>query len=225
MLDARGVSFNLGIAEVNSPDPRQPPHPIEYQIWRYADMEPIAAVSPPDATVADSIAELAQAPYALDLWHAPARALGQRLGVDALMSLLGVMVHPPTTPAGWDDWDWLIAIQIASALTLAYIDEGWEDSRRKAVLTSLIYGPMDWSGAAALIAMAVLARQNVRINVEFDRICCELWRIGRGSPEWPLEHAMIFGLIFVNAHSDEANQLIRDYFANLQGDQEAEAKK
>jgi len=225
MLDARGVSFRLGVAEALSPDPRQPLRPVEYQLWRYEGMDPTPAVPPPDPAITGSIAALAQTPYALDRWHAPARALGQRLGQTALMSLLGVMVYPPATPAGWDEWDWVISIQLASALTIASIDAGWEGSRRKAALNSLIYGPMDWSGAAALIAMAALARQDRRVNIEFDRICRDLWHFGPGSAEWPLEQAMVFGLIFVDAYSDEAKAHIDAYFERMRGEHEQEEGK
>ena len=212
MLDAFGASYEISAAETLSPDPRQPLRPVEYQIWRYEGMTPIPAVPPPDPAVAESIATLAQTPYALERWYARARPLGQRLGPDALMSLLGVMVHPPAVPEGWETWDWLIAVQIASALTIASLETGWEGSRRKAALTSLIYGPMDWSGAAALSALAILARQDMRIHIEFDRICCDLWQFGRGSAEWPHEQAMVFGLIFLNAYSDEAKEHISAYF-------------
>ena len=111
LLEAQGVSYKFGIADVLSSDPRQPLRPVEYQIWRYEEadpMEPAPAVPPPDPAVAEGIAAIAQIPYALDRWHVPARALGPRLGLSALQSLLGVMVHPPTTPPGWDEWDWII---------------------------------------------------------------------------------------------------------------------
>jgi tetratricopeptide (TPR) repeat protein len=225
MLDARGVSCEMSAAETLSPDPRQPLRPVEYQIWRYEGMDPIPAVPPPDPSIAESIAALAQTPYALDRWHAPAHALAQHLGQTALMSLLGVMVHPPAMPAGWEEWDWVIAVQIASALTIASLDTGWEGSLRKAALTSLIYGPMDWSGAAALVAMAVLARQDMRINIEFDRICCDLWRFGPGSPEWPLEEAMVSGLHFVDAYRKEAEEHIDAYFERMQREYEQEEEK
>ncbi len=211
-VHAMGYSCAIGVADVFSPDPRQPLRPVEYQIWRYEDMDPIAAVPAPSASVAESIASLAQLPYALDRWYPTASALGQRLGVDALMDLLGVMVHPPATPVGWEEWDWINAIQLASALTLTAIDTGWEGSRRKAALTSLIYGPMDWSGAAALIAMAVLARQDKRINIELDLICRDLWHLCPANVMWPLERAMVFGLIFVGSYSDEAREYKDAYF-------------
>lgn len=73
-----------------------------------------------------------------------------------------------------------------------------------------------WSGAAALIAMAVLARQDMRIHIEFDTICRDLWNLGRGSAEWPHEYAMVFGLLFVNSYSDEARERIEAFFDSME---------
>ena len=218
MLNSWGFSFELAVSDVLSPDPRLPLHPVEYQIWRYEEFEPVPAVPPPDPAIAQQIAELAQMPYVLLRWYALAHTLSQQLGEVALTDLLGVMVHPPATPTSWDEWDWITAVQIASALTIASLgnDTVWEGSRRKAALTSLIYGPTDWSGAAALIALAVLAVQNTCITIEFDSTCRDLWSRGRGTAEWPHEQAMVFGLIFVSHYSKEAGKYIQEYFERIQ---------
>ena len=218
MLGSWGFSFELGVADVFTPDPRLPLRPVEYQIWRYHENDPEPAVPAPDPATTEQISEVAQTPYVLLRWYAQAHMLGQRLGEAALTDLLGTMVHPPATPAGWEEWDWITAVQIASALTIASLgdDTAWEGSRRKAALTSLIYGPTDWSGAAALIALAVLAGQNTRITIAFDHICRDLWSLGRGTAEWPHEQAMVFGLLFVNHYSKEARTYIQEYFERMQ---------
>ena len=129
-----------------------------------------------------------------------------------------LLVWLETTPADWNEWDWITAVQIASALTIASLGDKtvWEGSLRKAALTSLIYGPTDWSGAAALIALAVLANQNKRVAIEFDFICRDLWSLGGGTAEWPHERAMVFGLIFVNHYGNEVKKHIQEYFARMQ---------
>lgn len=222
MLNSWGYSFELGVADVFTPDPRLPLRPVEYQIWRYHEFDPEPAIPAPDPAIANQISAIAQTPYVLLHWYAQAHTLGQRLGEDALMDLLGVMVHPPTTPADWDEWDWITAVQIASALTIASLGDEtvWEGSRRKAALTSLIYGPTDWSGAAAIIALAVLARQNTHIHIKFDYICRDLWSLGRSTAEWPHEQAMVFGLIFVNQYSKKARKHIQEYFEQMQKNSE-----
>ena len=218
MANALGVSYALSVSNVLTPDPRVPLRPVEYQIWRYQAYDPEPAVPAPDPILAEHISVIAQTPYALLRWYAQAHTLGKRLGEAALMNLLWVMVHPPATPTGWDEWGWVIAVQIASALTIASLGDvtAWDGSRRKAALISLIYGPTDWSGAAALIALAVLAKQNKRITIEFDSICRDLWSLGRGTAEWPHEQAMVFGLLFVNHYSSEARKQIQNYFARMQ---------
>jgi tetratricopeptide (TPR) repeat protein len=220
-LEALGVPLSLVVDRVPTPDIRQPLRPVEYQIWRYEGMDPVPNVPPPDPAIAARISSLAQIPYALDVWHDPARVLGQSLGPQALMSLLGVMVHPPAAPDGWEEDAWIIAVQLASVLVLAYLDAGWEGSRRKAALTSLAYGPMDWSGAAAMMALAVLARQDMRINIEFDRLCLDLWSLEPDLP-WALEEALVMGLIFVDSYSQEAEEKIEAYFERLRREREEE---
>jgi len=217
MLNAWGFSFEVGVAEVFTPDPRLPLRPVEYQVWHYHEYDPEPAVPAPDPAIAEQISSIAQTPYVLLRWYAQAHTLGQRLGEAALTGLLGTMVHPPATPAGWEEWDWITAVQIASALTIASLgdDTAWEGSRRKAALTSLIYGPTDWSGAAALIALAVLAGQNTHVTIEFDHICRDLWSLGRGTAQWPHEQAMVFGLIFVNHYSEEARKYVQEYFERM----------
>jgi tetratricopeptide (TPR) repeat protein len=219
-MAALHVALEVGVDDrVPQPDIRQPLRPVEYHVWRYEGFKAVPNVPPPDPAIAEQIAQLAQIPYHLDVWHDPARRLGQRLGPAALMDLLGAMVHPPAAPQGWKEYDWIAAVQLASALSIAYIDEDWEGSRRRAALTSLAYGPMDWSGAAAIMALAVLARQDMRINIAFDRLCLDLWSFEPDLP-WVLEEALVMGLIFVDSYSNEAGTKIKDYFERLRREYE-----
>ncbi len=220
VLASFGATYSMTVDRAAQPDTRQPLRPVEYQLWRYEGMDPSPNVPPPDAEVAARIAALAQTPYNLEVWHGPARRLGQELGPGALNDLLGVMVHPPAAPAGWKEYDWLWAVQLASALTIAFVDSGWEGSRRKAALTSLAYGPMDWSGAAAIVALAVLARQETRLNIEFDRLCLDLWSLAPDDGDWALERAIVYSLIYVEEYSEAAAEKINAYFARLQRERE-----
>lgn len=216
-LATRGVALEMTVAKAPTPDTRQPLRPVEYQIWTYHGMDPLPAVAPPDSDVSAHIASLVRRPYTLDGWHSLARALGEWLDPAALPSLLGVMVHPPAAPAGWHEWDWIASVQLASALTIAYVDTGWEGSRRHAALTYLMYGPMDWSGAAAIIATALLARQDMRIHIAFDQLCLDLWNHAPDDGPWALEPALVYGLLFTKSFSREARSQIQAYFARERG--------
>jgi len=103
-------------------------------------------------------------------------------------------------------------VQFASALTLTAVDDGWDDSHRRKVLTDLAYGPMDWSGAAALMALAVLARQSATYAITFDALCRDLWHQRPNEGAWALEDALVAGLFFCGNYSDEAGDIINTYF-------------
>ncbi len=212
------ATITLDAANNAVPDPRLPLRPVTYQLWRYEGTDPIPNVPAPTPTIAGEIARIAQIPFALDRWHGPARDLGRRLGTSAIIDLLGAMAHPPAAPDGWEEWDWIWAVQLAAALTLTAVDDGWEDSQRRKVLTDLAYGPMDWSGAAALMALAVLARQSATYAIAFDALCRDLWQRSPSEGAWALEEAIVAGLIFCEDYSDEAGKLITAYFERKRAD-------
>ena len=109
------------------------------------------------ASIAAPIAELAASPYHAAIWIEHAQIVGRELGVDAVEGLLGAMLHAPPMPDGWWPWDWMVHVQVAAAMALAFVDEGWDESARQAALTSLVYGPVDWTAAAGLVALTRLA--------------------------------------------------------------------
>jgi hypothetical protein len=158
-----GLRIKWSIAGVPSPDPRSPRAPVEYVVWhhpaffgRYAGKDPKPAVPPPPPPVAERVRALAATRYHLATWKDAARRIGAELGTAAVPDLLATMVHPPREPEDVPAWRWLVHVQHASALILSHVDAGWEGSRREAVLWSLIAGPLDWTGAAALLALTEL---------------------------------------------------------------------
>ncbi|MBN1313114.1 MAG: tetratricopeptide repeat protein, partial [Anaerolineae bacterium] len=151
---------SVGVANIQSPDPRQPRRDVQYVLWRYKGTDPITAVNPPAASVSRSVAELANQPYELDKWNTAAKRTAKQLGTEKLDDLLGVMVHPPEPQGGIPIWYWIYRVQVAAALVIAHLDDGWDGSLRKEVLTSLALGPMDWTVDAALVALLVIAKEN-----------------------------------------------------------------
>src|SRR5260221_9994683 len=152
------VTLEFGVADVPTPDPRVPRKPVPYVLWTYDGMTPRPALAAPRPAVAAAIADIARTPFNVEAWREPARRLSKELGPQALGDLLGVMVHPPTASDGRPAWDWIRQVQIASALTISQLGYAtWEGSIRRDALLSLVYGPMDWSGVAGLVALASLA--------------------------------------------------------------------
>jgi tetratricopeptide (TPR) repeat protein len=166
--------ITLEVEAVQSPDPRQPRVPVDYLLWKYRGTEPVAAVREPAGDVVTAVCTLAASNYHLLAWSDHGRRVAATLGPPRVADLLGVMVHPPAAPPDVPAWVWLMKVQLAAALVLAHIDEGWQGSLRKKVLFSLANGPMDWTVSAAVAALTALALENQEIETEVARLFREL---------------------------------------------------
>ncbi|HZW33835.1 MAG TPA: hypothetical protein VFF52_24145, partial [Isosphaeraceae bacterium] len=128
--------------------------------------EPIPVLPPPPDDVTQAVAAIAAVDYDRSSWAESAARLGASLGPDRVDELLGVMVHPPLAPDPFAPWDWIQRIQLAAAMAVSGLDEGWAGSLRRKVLISLVNGPMDWSVSAAVVALAHLAATDPEIAAE-----------------------------------------------------------
>jgi tetratricopeptide (TPR) repeat protein len=161
------VTVKLDVENIQQPDPRQPKTQVDFQLWNYEGVMPVPNMNPPDRRVAHAIFELAEQDFHLESWVPQAKRIASQLQPDDLWHLLGAMVHPPRPPdSDWRVLIWVQRVQVAAALIIAFIDQGWEGSRRKRALYSLLYGPTDWSVDAAIIALGVLAREDANIRGE-----------------------------------------------------------
>jgi tetratricopeptide (TPR) repeat protein len=162
MFEERGSSsgeINCASDETWGPDPREPDGDVDFVLWRFdGALDPVPDVAEPAREVAEAVAALAELPYQQEAWHIAARATAASLDASSIESLLATMVHPPPRPDDVDAPQWLFRVQVASALTLGWIDHGWVGSRRRRVLLSLLHGPVDWTTTAAILALADVAR-------------------------------------------------------------------
>lgn len=192
----------FNIEQIQTPDPRLPIESVEYQLWRYEGTEPIPAVREPSTTVAEAIAFLAARPYRLSEWATVARQLAADLGADSLDDILGVMLHPPAYPRRDSSatnapetkmaiWIWIHRLQVAAALTIAYLDAGWEGSLRKRVLLSLACGPMDWSVEAAIIALTQIALEEEDAATEIEGLFMKMLELVPAPGHCPYLYGLI----------------------------------
>ena len=139
-------------------DPRVPVAEVDWLLWTYDGTRAQPALAPPDPAVTALVAGLASR-----RWHphdnwAQASHVAARLGPAAVEHLLAAMVHPAPVPPGTDALAWLPRVQMAAAMVVAQIDDGWEGSQRRAALRSLLLGPGDWTTATAISVLAWIAR-------------------------------------------------------------------
>lgn len=159
------TKLRVSVANVDAVDPRAPRGPTQYPTWTYANADgqlafvARPAASAPRASVVEAIGRLANAPAVPEEWLASAQRVGAELGVDHLADLIAVTMHAPPRPRDVWPWDWIFRVQVAAALAITGIESsGWQGTKRRDGLLSLLNGPVDWTASAAIVAMATLAR-------------------------------------------------------------------
>ncbi|MFD9354382.1 tetratricopeptide repeat protein [Streptomyces sp. NPDC060031] len=157
----------LDYQSVHAPDPRLAQYRVDTALWRFEGpdgLEGRPAVAPPTPRAAELVRQVA----ALS-WSAPNAAYDHAVRLAGLSAedLLAVCVHPPLPREdeqgayllGRQPEMWVRAVQTFACLGLAHhrADEPWQDSRRRALLLDLLYGPEDWTNEAAGFALLATA--------------------------------------------------------------------
>ena len=191
-----GEKTNIIVSKIPIPDPRKPRRDVDYLLWLYDEVRPIRVLNPPDENIMKDIETLAQKSYSLDSWKKKAKKLGQIIGPERINDLLATMIYPSDPPEGFMLWDWMHRLQVASALVIAHLDKGWDNSIRKMALTSLALGPMDWTINAALVGLLVVALDESKARKEIIEIFVELYENMPSSGGIPYLKAL-FSCIFL----------------------------
>ncbi|WP_051805287.1 tetratricopeptide repeat protein [Streptomyces sp. NRRL F-2747] len=152
---------------VAEPDPRVPQYRTDTPLWLFEGPEGLdarPALDPPSARAAELLRDVAE-----PAWPAPVAAYDHAVRLSGLdpEDLLAVCVHPPLPREdeqgayllGRQPEMWVRAVQTFACLGLAHhrADEPWADSRRRALLLDLLFGPEDWTNEAAGFALLATA--------------------------------------------------------------------
>ncbi|HEV2239141.1 MAG TPA: hypothetical protein VGR57_20970, partial [Ktedonobacterales bacterium] len=212
------VTLEFGAPEVPTPDPRVPRKSIPFVLWTYNGTMPQPAVAAPKPSVAAAITAIARTSFNVEAWRKPAYRLAQELGPQGLSDLLAVMVHPSTPPDDRPAWDWIRQVQIASALTIAQLgDSRWEGSVRRDALLSLVYGPMDWAGVAALVALASLVVHEPAVAPSVEEIYLDLLGHQPSEGAWALYQPLVVLLSRLPQLSESERAAVRRELWSLFG--------
>lgn len=158
----RKVRLIVNVDHIPKPDPRNPCRPVKYLLWTYHETEPAPAIPEPRPDLVNHIARLAAEPYDYEANWASASHVAAQLETTDAANVLAFMVHPPPLPPGNDALEWVPKVQLATAHVLAHLNGDWHTSDRRDALLSALWGPMDWTTVAAIIAMTQLARHDPR---------------------------------------------------------------
>lgn len=160
------IEINLNVAGLQTPDPRVPKAQIQAVLWAYDGYKATPNAAQPSPEVLEAVAKIASQPYYVEAYAIEAKVAAEKLGVASSAQLLGSMVYPPPLPDGMNPFVWLQQCQIAAALVIAQLDEGWSGSVRKAILWELAIGQVDWTVNASIIALSWLSRFDAVIRAE-----------------------------------------------------------
>jgi tetratricopeptide (TPR) repeat protein len=161
-MDLPDVNLVITVAEVPSPDPREPIEPGDVRLWRYEGTDPFPGLPPPSDEVRDAIARIAASPLQEDA--ANASRVAEALGEARVHEVLATMVHPPARPPshrtqaeGGSALEWIPRVQRVCTKVLGQLGEGWEDSPHRAALYAVLLGPRDWTTIAAIRELGAIA--------------------------------------------------------------------
>jgi tetratricopeptide (TPR) repeat protein len=212
--------MDMTVARMQTPDPRLPRGWVDYLLWKYDDIRPRVAVAPPAPEVSQTVAEIAAQPFRLDAWWVMARRLAQHLGPEKVDDLLAAMVYPLGVAQVDRPAQWVYRVQIAAALVIAQLDDGWENSVRKKALLSLANGPMDWTVDAALVALAALAREEDDAAEDIARL---FHALGEGAENgFSFHPALLWCSLRLPNLAEEKRTGLRDRLRHWQNDREAQ---
>jgi hypothetical protein len=156
----------VNVANVQTPDPRAAEGDPALALWRYHGTEPFIVRAAPPPRVAQAIAEVAARDrFDSTEWFDAAREVVRRVR-PTLEDLLGVMVHPLPPPANKPAFVFLWHLQVAAACAIGSLDEGWGQRG----LEALLLGPVDWTSAAASIALAEVAERHAGLVPAIDAL-------------------------------------------------------
>lgn len=214
----------VAVGEFGTPDKRKPRGPVEYLLWDYEGPQPHPEIHSPRPVVPaphpaaiNAVAELASSKFNAPLWLKSGAKVVARIGHNTVEQLLGVMVHPlpmPDKGVELPPWAWLQHMQVAAAMAIANLDEGWQGSLRRRVLLSIANGPMDWTVSAALIALTEIARTNEEAAAELAPLFNEMLNTIEGPTCY--EHTLAYCLLRLPNISAAEREEIEKYRDNLE---------
>ena len=220
----RKARLLVHVRRVPLPDPRKPCRPVKYLLWTYHETEPAPAAPVPRPDIVQRVAELASEPYDYHAnWASASRAAAKFEATDAA-SILAVMVHPPALPPGQDVLRWLPRVQLAAALLLAHLDGVWHTSLRRDALLSALWGAMDWTTVAAIIAMTQIARHDETTVADIREAFATLADLRPGDGFCCYEHALYSNWILLPGVPDKQRRALEKKLKRLEKTAQASKK-
>jgi tetratricopeptide (TPR) repeat protein len=217
-MGARG-SLSIEVAEVQQPDPRADKAQVQYRLWSYQGTTPSRVYPAADPRAQQAIASIALQLYRQDVWDGAARSVAQQWGDAWLHGFLAVMTDPPPPPqdGSFEGFYWVYRCQVAVALVLSHLGS-WESGAGRAALSSLVFGPSDWTSSAAIIALGFRAKENPALRPEIEQLFGWLRHQApaRGYTDW--EHVLAHVWYGLGNHPEATQRGLEGWIEQLEND-------
>jgi len=217
-MGARG-SLDIKVEQVQQPDPRADKAQVQYRLWSYQGTTPSRVYPAADPRAQQVIASIAGQLYRQDVWDAAAKSVAEQWGAAWLHGFLAVMTDPPPPPpdSGFESFYWTYRCQVAAALVLSHLGP-WETGPGRGALSSLVFGPSDWTSSAAIIALGFRAKENPARRPEIEQLFGWLksQAPARGYTDW--ENVLAYVWLGLGEHPEATSDGLRTWIEQLEND-------
>jgi hypothetical protein len=190
--------------------------------WKKLATQEVVQViaKPPPAALLSQLAAAGGSSVFHEVW-ARAGELAKKVTTTP-SELMTAMVHPPSDPAWLEGLpDALFRFQVATACVLAQLPRPW--SELKGAFESLLFGPVDWSSAAAVMALGEKARRDPEAARDALKLLSDVTTDLLPHTAEPRAHPLMIELGTLPAVSDEARRILTAWYAKQFPRKEEEA--
>lgn len=145
-----------------------------FPIWVYESTRARVNAPPPPPDAVAAISRVVSAPFDWSAWSRLAPEIGPTFRGKS-NGLVAALVHPaPPADPTRDAIEHVARWQLAIALLLLRLDEGWGTSERRGGLLAMVHGPLDWLHSAALPALGIVYAETPESRGELQQIFAAL---------------------------------------------------
>lgn len=180
--------------------------------WKKLPTQEVVQVvaKPPPAALLSQLAAVGSSSVFAEVWG-QAGELAKKLTTTPA-ELMTAMVHPPSDPAWLEGLpDALYRYQVATACVLAQLPLPWRELRGP--FQSLLFGPVDWTSAAAVTALGEKARRDPEAARDALKLLSDLTLDLLPHTAEPRAHPLMIELGTLPTVANETRRILSEWYA------------
>lgn len=203
------ASYELKDGVTFERDPTAQTRGVPPPTFKKRDAEVVHAAAEPSASLRSQLRTVAVSRDLSELWGR-AGALAAKLDARPA-ELMAAMVHPPSEPEWLEQLpEALYLYQVGVACVLAQLPRPWSELRGH--FESLLFGPVDWTSAAAVVALAEKTRRDAAAARDGLELLSEVTKDLLPHTAEPRAQPLMLELSMLPAVSGEVRRRLQDWF-------------